>query len=92
MLQRILFLGALFQWRIAVGLFCIPPIICIFILATIAPESPSWLMSKGKDAEALKGTYNGLALIMYYSYVHMKLLLGLFMKGNGYFSKWCDVV
>ena len=60
-----LFLGALFQWRIAVGLFCIPPIICIFILATIAPESPSWLMSKGKDAEALKGTYNGLALIMY---------------------------
>ena len=64
MLQRILFLGALFQWRIAVGLFCIPPIICIFILATIAPESPSWLMSKGKDAEALKGTYNGLALIM----------------------------
>ena len=62
MLQRILFLGALFQWRIAVGLFCIPPIICIFILATIAPESPSWLMSKGKDAEALKGIYDILGL------------------------------
>ena len=25
-------------------------------------------------------------------YVHMKLLLGLFMKGNGYFSKFCDAV
>ena len=27
-----------------------------------------------------------------YSYVHMKPLLGLFMKGNGHFSKWCDTV
>ena len=27
-----------------------------------------------------------------YSYVHMKPLLGLFMKGNGLFSKWCDAV
>ena len=27
-----------------------------------------------------------------YSYVHMKPLLGLFMKGNGYFSKWDDSV
>ena len=27
-----------------------------------------------------------------YSYVHMKPLLGLFMKGNGHFSKWCNAV
>ena len=26
------------------------------------------------------------------TYVHMKSLLGLFMKGNGHFSKWCDAV
>ena len=24
-----------------------------------------------------------------YSYVHIKSLLGLFLKGNGYFLKWC---
>ena len=27
-----------------------------------------------------------------YSYFHMKPLLGLFMKGNGYFSEWHDAV
>ena len=27
-----------------------------------------------------------------YSCIHMKPLLGLFMKGNGYFLKWCHAV
>ena len=27
-----------------------------------------------------------------YSYVHMKPLLGLFIKGNWHFSKWCNAV
>ena len=27
-----------------------------------------------------------------YRYIHMKPLQGMFMKGNGYFSKWCDAV
>ena len=42
-------LGALFQWRIAVGLVCIPALLCLTILISIAPESPAWLMSKEKD-------------------------------------------
>ena len=27
-----------------------------------------------------------------YRYIHMKPLHGMFMKGNGYFSKWYDVL
>ena len=44
-----LILGALFQWRIALGLVCIPALLCLTILISIAPESPAWLMSKQKD-------------------------------------------
>ena len=40
------FLGALFQWRIAVGLVGVPSIVCFTILFTIAPESPAWLISR----------------------------------------------
>ena len=42
-------LGALFPWRLAVGLVCVPAFLCFAILLTIAPESPAWLMSKAKD-------------------------------------------
>ena len=48
-----IFSGALFHWRLAVGLFCIPPILCLIILSTVAPETPRWLMSKGREQDAL---------------------------------------
>ena len=48
-----IFSGALFHWRLAVGLFCIPPILSLIILSTVAPETPRWLMSKGREKDAL---------------------------------------
>ena len=57
-------LGALFQWRIAVGLACVPALLCFTILLTMAPETPAWLMSKGREIEAkqalntLRGKFN----------------------------------
>ena len=31
-------------------------------------------------------------VVFTYRFVHMKPLHGVFMKGNEYFSKWCDAV
>ena len=44
-------LGAAFSWRDAVTIIGIVPIIS-FVLLFLCPESPSWLLSKGKEREA----------------------------------------
>ena len=43
----------MFAWRYAIGSTIIIPIIC-FVIVLFCPESPAWLMSKGKEAEARK--------------------------------------
>ena len=42
------------------------------------------------ETQVTNSHYNQVKLIIgrIYSYVHMKPLLGLFMKGNWHFSKW----
>ena len=47
------FSGAVLSWRYAIGSTVIIPIIC-FVIILFCPESPAWLMSKGKEAEARK--------------------------------------
>ena len=44
-------LGASFQWRMAIGLFIVVPILSILILL-LCPESPQWLLTNGKHDKA----------------------------------------
>ena len=44
-------LGACLPWRYAIGSTVIIPLFC-FVILLFCPESPSWLMAKGKDKEA----------------------------------------
>ena len=41
----------MFAWRYAIGSTIIIPIIC-FVIVLFCPESPAWLLSKGKEWEA----------------------------------------
>ena len=45
--------GASFHWRVAIGLFMVAPVLSL-ILMLFSPESPSWLISKGKIEKAEK--------------------------------------
>ena len=47
----VMMLGACLPWRYAIGSTVIVPLIC-FVMLLFCPESPSWLMSKGRDKEA----------------------------------------
>ena len=48
-----LVLGALFPWRYAIGSILVAPIGCV-VLLTFCPETPTWLISQGRDDEAKK--------------------------------------
>jgi SP family sugar:H+ symporter-like MFS transporter len=41
------------EWRVAMGLQCLPAV-CLICVMLLMPESPRWLATKGRDAEALK--------------------------------------
>jgi len=43
--------GAVFPWRWAVGIVAIAPVSC-FVTLLFCPETPVWLLSKGKEEEA----------------------------------------
>ena len=44
-------LGACLPWRYAIGTTLIIPLAC-FIILLLCPESPAWLMAKGRDEDA----------------------------------------
>ena len=48
-----LVLGALFPWRYAIGCVLVAPMGC-GILLTFCPETPTWLISQGREDEAKK--------------------------------------
>ena len=45
------FLGACLPWRYAIGSTVIIPLLC-FVILLFCPESPAWLMSKGREGDA----------------------------------------
>lgn len=49
--SAMLLLGALFPWRIAIGVSAVVPFMTFFLLLC-CPESPVWLVTKGKDEQA----------------------------------------
>uniref|UniRef100_A0A336MJD0 CSON001952 protein n=1 Tax=Culicoides sonorensis TaxID=179676 RepID=A0A336MJD0_CULSO len=46
-------IGTFFTWRMTALIACSCPVLC-FVLMSIVPESPSWLLSKGKFDKAAK--------------------------------------
>merc|ERR1711879_348521 len=48
-----LFLGALFPWRWAIGSILFAPMGC-FVLLLFCPETPTWLLSQGREDDAKK--------------------------------------
>ncbi|XP_063698880.1 facilitated trehalose transporter Tret1-2 homolog [Culicoides brevitarsis] len=46
-------IGTFLSWRLTALVSCSIPILCVFCMAMV-PESPSWLLSKGKFDEAAK--------------------------------------
>ncbi|KAL0281580.1 UNVERIFIED_CONTAM: hypothetical protein PYX00_002521 [Menopon gallinae] len=53
-------LGTFLDWRLTAGLCGVPPLICILILPFV-PESPAWLLQRGRaeDAEKAFRYYRG---------------------------------
>ena len=47
-------LGALVPWHIAVSLTVIWPLLSLICIIVFCPESPIWLLNKGKDDRAEK--------------------------------------
>ena len=45
-------IGALVPWHIAVILTLIWPVLSLICIATFCPESPIWLLNKGRDEQA----------------------------------------
>jgi len=46
-------LGAVFEWRLAVGLVAIFPV-CCFVMLLFCPETPVWYIIKGREEDAKK--------------------------------------
>ena len=49
-----LVVGALVKWYIAIGILTIWPLLSFMSVAIFCPESPIWLLTKGKDNQAEK--------------------------------------